>query len=109
MERRLWAAALLLCAETGLGGCGDISRFQFSTAAMPPAPAPKPKGTVTSTPASEREHERILSSYGGAYDDPRLESLVSKTVDRLGGASHPAHHAHKSTLPQSPARNTLSR
>ena len=25
---------------------------------------------MAQTPASEREHERILASYGGAYDDP---------------------------------------
>jgi predicted Zn-dependent protease len=108
MERRLWAAALLLCAATGLGGCGDISRFQFSTAAMPPAPAPKPKGTVTSTPASEREHERILSSYGGAYDDPRLESLVSKTVDRLVAASDRPDQAYKVTILNSGAVNAFA-
>jgi len=32
----------------------------------------------------EKEHERILSSYGGPYDDPKLEALIGKTVDRHG-------------------------
>ena len=39
----------------------------------PPPPAP---------PA-----ERILASYGGAYDDPKLATLIGKTVDRLVAAS----------------------
>jgi predicted Zn-dependent protease len=108
MSRRLWAAALLLCAASGLAGCGDMSRFQFSTAAVPAAPPAKPKGTVTSTPASEREHERILSSYGGAYDDARLEALVSKTVDRLVAASDRPDQAYKVTILNSGAVNAFA-
>src|ERR1700752_3458412 len=84
MSRRLWAAPALLCAALALAACGDMSRFQT---ASPAASAPvKPNHTVAQTPAAEREHERILSSYGGAYDDPKLEGLIGKTVDRLGAA-----------------------
>jgi predicted Zn-dependent protease len=72
LSRRLWAAPVLLCAAFTLAACGDINRFQTPspTAASPPA---KPNRTVAqSSPAADREHERILSSYGGAYDDPKL-------------------------------------
>ena len=75
MSRRLWAAPVVLCTVWTLAGCGDLgSRLQT---ASPAAPSPiKPSRVVAQTPAAEREHERILSSYGGAYDDPQLEALI---------------------------------
>ena len=53
---------------------------------------------MAQTPAAEREHERILSSYGGAYDDPRLEALITKTVDRLVAASDRPDLAYRVTI-----------
>ena len=89
MSRRLWAAASLMCAALALAACGDMSRFQTASPVASPAAAAtaKPNRTVAQTPAAEREHERILSSYGGAYDDPKLEALITQTVDRLVAAS----------------------
>jgi predicted Zn-dependent protease len=89
-----------------LGGCGgDSSRF----ATAPPAPAaakfPKP---VVSTPASEREHERILASYGGVYDDPRLEALIGKTVERLVASSDRPDISYKVTILNSGAVNAFA-
>ena len=69
-RRRLRAAPAALCLVLGtaLAGCGDMGRFQ--TAATPATVAmPKPKPAVAQTPATEKEHERILASYGGTYDD----------------------------------------
>jgi len=106
ISRRLWAVTLLVCAPIGLAGCGDMGRFQ--TAITPPAAPAKPSRTITATPASEREHERILSSYGGAYDDPRLETLVSKTVDRLVAASDRPDQAYKVTILNSGAVNAFA-
>jgi len=83
-----------------------MSRFQ--TAAMPSTAPVKPNRSVVPTPASEREHERILSSYGGAYDDPRLEALVTKTVDRLVAASDRPDQAYKVTILNSGAVNAFA-
>src|SRR5580698_7273165 len=94
MGRRLWAAPVLLGSAVALAACGDISRFQTATPAATPTTV-KPAKTVTQTPAAEREHERILSSYGGAYDDPALEALIGKTVDRLVAASDRPDQAYK--------------
>ena len=105
--RRLLAAPALLCAGftlVGLRQYGD----SFETAAPPAGRRRKPNRTVAQTPASEREHERILSSYGGAYDDPRLEALISKTVDRLVAASDRPDQAYQVTILNSGAVNAFA-
>jgi predicted Zn-dependent protease len=107
MSRRLWAASVLLWAAATLAACGDMARFQ-TAAVTPPTPAVKPNRTVATTPASEKEHERILASYGGIYDDPRLESLVTKTVDRLVAASDRPDQAYKVTILNSGAVNAFA-
>ncbi len=96
----------MLCAALSLAGCGDISRFQTGSPASPAAT--KPARTVAQTPAAEREHERILSSYGGAYDDPRLEALITKTVDRLVAASDRPDLAYRVTILNSGAVNAFA-
>src|ERR1051326_5549531 len=108
MSRRVLVAAVLLCAPIALAGCGDMSRFQFSTAVAPPTAPAKPNRAVATTPASEREHDRILTSYGGIYDDPKLESLVSKTVDRLVAASDRPDQPYKVTILNSGAVNAFA-
>jgi predicted Zn-dependent protease len=107
MSRRLWAAGSLLCAAFALSACGDLGRFQTSSSPTTPNPI-KPARTVAQTPAAEREHERILSSYGGSYDDPKLEALISKTVDRLVAASDRPDQAYKVTILNSGAVNAFA-
>jgi len=80
---------------------------RFQTAAPQATPA-KPTRTIAQTPAAEREHERILSSYGGAYDDPKLEALIGKTVDRLVAASDRPDQAYKVTILNSGAVNAFA-
>jgi predicted Zn-dependent protease len=104
-SRRLWAASALLCAAFALAACGDINRFQTASPAASPI---KPNRTVAQTPAAEREHERILSSYGGGYDDPKLEALITKTVDRLVAASDRPDQAYKVTILNSGAVNAFA-
>src|SRR5271155_1247237 len=106
MSRRLWAAPALLCLSLGLAGCGDMGRFQ--TASPTSTNPAKPTHAVVQTPAADRENERILSSYGGAYDDPRLEALIGKTVDRLVAASDRPDQAYKVTILNSGAVNAFA-
>src|SRR5437660_8194809 len=105
--RRLLAAPALLCAAFTLSACGNMGRFE--TAASPTIGNPaKPARTVAQTPAAEREHERILSSYGGAYDDPKLEALIGKVVDRLVAASDRPEQPYKVTILNSGAVNAFA-
>ncbi len=104
-QRRL-PAAVVLCAALSLGACGDMGRFQIaSTPGLGPI---KPNKPASQTPATEREHERILASYGGAYDDPKLEALITKTVDRLVAASDRPDLAYKVTILNSGAVNAFA-
>src|SRR5262249_61162065 len=98
-RRGFGVAAARRWARVAPAGCGDISnRLQFSSAPAPPAAPVKPNRNVATTPASEREHERILSSYGGVYNDAKLEALVTRTVDRLVAASDRPDQAYKFTI-----------
>ena len=106
--RGLRAAPALLCLAVALSACGDMSRFQV--AATPTAGPAKPARApvIASTPAADREHERILASYGGSYDDPRLEALITKTVDRLVAASERPDLTYKVTILNSGAVNAFA-
>ncbi len=108
---RLWAGrlatAFVLGATFLLAGCGEIGRLQTAGPA-PSAPVAKPKSTFVQSAAAEKEHERILSSYGGAYDDPKLEALIGKTVDRLVAASDRPDQAYKVTILNSGAVNAFA-
>ncbi len=97
----------MLGASFLLAACGDFGRLQTAGPA-PSAPAAKPKSTFVQSPAAEKEHERILSSYGGAYDDPKLEALITKTVDRLVAASDRPDQAYKVTILNSGAVNAFA-
>ncbi len=102
---RLLAAPALLCAALTLSSCGNLGKLETPA---PTAAAPKPSRTVAQTPASEREHERILASYGGAYDDPKLATLIGKTVDRLVAASDRPEQAYRVTILNSGAVNAFA-
>jgi predicted Zn-dependent protease len=105
--RRLWAAPALLCLGLTLSACGNMARLETASPSSSAAPA-KPNRTVVQTPASEREHERILSSYGGTNDDPKLEALIGKTVDRLVAASDRPDQPYKVTILNSGAVNAFA-
>jgi predicted Zn-dependent protease len=100
-------AAAALCVSLTLGACGDMGRFQVASNPGGFAPV-KPNKPAAQTPATEREHSRILSSYGGSYDDPRLEALITKTVDRLVAASERPDLTYKVTILNSGAVNAFA-
>src|SRR5665213_1957584 len=109
MSRHLWAAPVLLCAALALPGCGDLGRFQTASPAESASSSVKPvHPVVAQSPAAEREHERILSTYGGAYDDPKLEALIGQTVDRLVAASDRPDQGYKVTILNSGAVNAFA-
>jgi predicted Zn-dependent protease len=89
------AVALVVngCSYLASAGRPDFAMAQSKQAANTPA---------------QREHQRILASYGGAYDDPKLEALVAGVVDRLVAASERPDLPYKITILNSPTVNAFA-
>ena len=66
-----------------------------------------PKNAET-TSASVREHQRVLSAYGGAYEDPKLHAKLTSVVGRLVAASDRPDLSYKITILNSPAVNAFA-
>jgi predicted Zn-dependent protease len=99
----------LLASAFALGACTDLSRFQLTSATPPTTERVRPQRTpVQQTAATEREHERILASYGGVYEDARLSSLISKAVEKLVAASERPDLSYKVTILNSAAINAFA-
>ncbi|MBS7537917.1 M48 family metalloprotease [Ancylobacter lacus] len=62
----------------------------------------------TLTPAQRKEHERLVASYGGSYDDPKLQALIQNTVTRLVAASERPDLRYRVTILNSPAVNAFA-
>lgn len=60
------------------------------------------------TPAQRREHERLVASYGGAYNDPELKALIQQVVERLVAASERPDLKYRVTVLNSPAINAFA-
>jgi len=86
-----------------LGGCAATAHLEDQVASQPEVAKP-----TDSNPAAQREHQRILLAYGGAYQDARVEALISKTVDRLVAASERPDLHYKVTILNSPAINAFA-
>jgi predicted Zn-dependent protease len=81
-------------------GNPQVSDRQGAVAAEPNPPE--------MAPATQREHLRILAAYGGAYEQPQLEALLTTTVDRLVAASERPDVKYKVTILNSPAINAFA-
>ncbi len=55
-----------------------------------------------------REHQRILATYGGVYNDPRLQGTVEQTVERLVAASERPDLHYKVTMLNSQSVNAFA-
>jgi predicted Zn-dependent protease len=74
-------------------------------AAVSPA---KPAEDASIPPAVQREHQRILAAYGGVYNDPRLQTMLEQTVERLVAASEKPDLHYKVTMLNSQSINAFA-
>lgn len=100
VNRKLGIAAALAVL---LAGCTSSPGDRFVSLPMPKATAPTAR-----EPAAQRENARILASYGGTYDNARLQAMIEKTVDRLVAASERPDLKFKVTILNSPAINAFA-
>ena len=71
-------------------------------------PMPQASPTAEAEPANRREHARILASYGGEYENARLQAMIAKTVDRLVAASERPDLKYQVIILNSPAINAFA-
>src|ERR1700687_1081858 len=91
------AIALLLAACTGTPDNLKISLPALQTAAE-----------ADRQPETQREHARILASYGGVYENARLQATIEKTVNRLVASSERPDLKYQVTILNSPAINAFA-
>jgi predicted Zn-dependent protease len=70
-----------------------------------PAPTKPPDDM---SPAALREHQRILSAYGGVYNDPRLQAMIEQTVEKLVAASERPDLHYRVTMLNSQSINAFA-
>ncbi len=100
-SRRTLSLALL--GALVLAGC-------TSTPSNRQVSLPVPDGTSADSlqPAAQREHARILASYGGVYENARLQATIEMTVERLVAASERPDLKYRVTMLNSPAINAFA-
>ena len=107
--RRHHAPALAACALLALAllqaGCSGINSTASREISLPDVSKEVQQQVQ---PASAREHQRILAAYGGSYNDPKLEAIVTQTVDRLVAASERPEAKYRVTILNSPAINAFA-
>jgi predicted Zn-dependent protease len=92
----------LACGLVVLLVAGCTSSPDFKQVSLPsPPPAAQPT-------AAQRENARILASYGGVYENARVQALVEQTVARLVAASERPEVKYQVTILNSPAINAFS-
>ncbi|HWL06243.1 MAG TPA: M48 family metalloprotease [Xanthobacteraceae bacterium] len=95
-----------LLAVMLLAGCASFG--PSADHLSPPAPERQEARQPDVSPAIRREHQRILSAYGGRYDAPAVQAMVSQTVARLVAASERPDVPYQVTLLNSPAVNAFA-
>jgi predicted Zn-dependent protease len=93
----VWAALIALVAGACASDPGSREIF-----------LPDPPKLTESSPQGMREHQRVLAAYGGAYEDPKLQAVLTRVVNRLVAASERPELTYKVTILNSPAVNAFA-
>jgi predicted Zn-dependent protease len=97
---RLAPAAVMLAFLAA--GCAETMRGERTVS------LPEPPRQAEPVSAIDREHQRILAAYGGAYQDQRLEGVIRQTLDKLVAASDRPDLRYRVTILNSPAINAFA-
>src|ERR1700677_2468112 len=100
------APAMLAVLALVVAACSATPPSLGPQAALPSAP--KSADLSDMSPAVLHEHQRILGAYGGIYNDPKLQGLLEKTVDRLVSASEQPDLRYKGVILNSQSINAFA-
>ena len=116
-QRTLWrrpAIARLRLAHAGLAALVLVlaactgSPPSLGPQATALAPAKQADVTADMSPPVLREHQRILAAYGGVYNDPKLQVMLERTVEKLVAASDRPDLHYKVTMLNSQSINAFA-
>jgi predicted Zn-dependent protease len=97
----IFTALLLAACGVGTTLTGSLSpQGSVQTSAAPADSQP--------SPAELREHRRILATYGGVYNDPRLQAVVDQVVEKLTAVSERPDLHYKVTILNSESVNAFA-
>jgi predicted Zn-dependent protease len=107
--RRACGRSLLVAAlGLALAGCSSsLLSVGAPPGSLPEAPRLGEQRQQPPIP-NQREHQRILAAYNGAYEDPKLESLLNHTVAKLVAASERPDVHYRVTILNSAAVNAFA-
>jgi predicted Zn-dependent protease len=100
------APAALAVLALALAACSATPPSLLPQASVPSAP--KSPDVSDMSPAVLHEHQRILTAYGGIYNDPKLQGLIEQTVERLVTASERPDLHYKVTILNSQSINAFA-
>jgi predicted Zn-dependent protease len=98
---RRFAAALLAAALLALAGCSSLGLSED-------APQSQSVPIGLPAPTGDPEHDKILASYGGVYEDDGAAKAVARAVGRLVEASDDPSQSYRITILNSPAINAFA-
>ncbi|WP_095407366.1 M48 family metalloprotease [Mongoliimonas terrestris] len=102
-------AMLLGGCVAGLGGRSIDEAVQANQLAATPSPAQRsPEVDAREVAIAEREHPKILASFGGTYEDQEAEVAIARAVGRLVRASDEPWRSYRVTILNSPAINAFA-
>ena len=91
-----------------LAGCSSLPGDHQAYLPLPQPSASQSQTDTASQSAEQREHLRILASYGGVYENARLHAMISQTVERLVAASERPDLKYQVTILNSAAINAFA-
>lgn len=100
--RTVFSGAVLSLA---LASCSTLSLDQFGFTEIKREADPVAE---VLPPAQRKEHQRLVSTYGGTYRAPALQRLIEQTINRLEAASEKPELKYRVTILNSPAINAFA-
>ena len=107
--KRVFAAAMVLVVASLTAGCSSIGSVGTTDPMISQASTTSSSVLSGAANASaDPEHDRIVASYGGVYDDPAAAQAVARAVGRIVAASDDPSQSYRITILNSPVVNAFA-